>query len=210
MFSPRQAASAVGELFSPRKAKSKEARKKRGASKYAAKEPASSTPQSLMDDLRSGSEQERAAALTELANQMDYVHGNEAMELGQVARDSGGIVTIIELVSHPEPYLHQLALYVLGNLSSDAVDAQSWRTKLVVREVRGFERVLTHAWSDDIDTLYNALGAIQNLCTFPEYARQMEAPPSHRRRHRLPAPLHPHTRASPRARPAARGRAGRS
>ena len=76
MFSPRRKKDAapdaekhsssggvLGELFSPRKAKSTESRQKRGASQFAAKDVASATPQGPMDDLRSGPAQARPAAL---------------------------------------------------------------------------------------------------------------------------------------------------
>ena len=155
------------DMFSPRRAR-REAKKTK-------KSEAEELRDALFDDLLSGDAGLQAAALSRLADQLDVVHGDQAMELGQATRASGALREIVRLISHPAPSIHQTALYVLGNLASDAVDAESWRTKLIVKEEGGFVRVLEYVWSDEIDTLFNALGAVQNLCSYPEYVAMMEA-----------------------------------
>ena len=123
--------------------------------------------------LMSASTEVRHTSLSRLAEKLDEVEGEAAAAIGEQMRTSHALAVLLELVSEPEPATHQVALYVLGNLSSDVVDPASWKTKAAVRDLNGFERILPYAFSDDVETLFNALGAMQNLCSFPEYADLM-------------------------------------
>jgi len=121
-----------------------------------------------------GTAQDRAVPLSEIAAHLDTAEGASASAIGSLVRTSGALRIVLQLVSHPDRKIHCMALYVLGNLSSDAVYPQSWRTKASVKELKGFERVLPYVWCDNEDTLFNALGAMQNLCSFVEYTQLME------------------------------------
>ena len=123
--------------------------------------------ESLPDALSSDSPEE---ALESLAAVVDVAEGELATVLGEWARTSGALEAVLVLISHAESHVHVPAMRILGNLSSDAVDAYSRETKERVRQLDGFPRLLPHCLSEDRNTLMYALGAVQNLCTIDEYA----------------------------------------
>ena len=116
------------------------------------------------------------SALEELAELIDAAEGERASALGRHVRSAGIVADLVELVGHDDAEICALAIRVLGNLCSDAVDPQSSVTKEVVRKHNGFPRLLPHCYNEDLVALMYALGAIQNLCTSIEYA-QMVTPP---------------------------------
>ena len=116
------------------------------------------------------------SALEELAELIDAAEGEWASALGSFVRSAGIVADLVELVGHDDAEICALAIRVLGNLCSDAVDPQSSVTKEVVRKHNGFPRLLPHCYNEDLVALMYALGAIQNLCTSIEYA-QMVTPP---------------------------------
>ena len=59
----------------------------------------------------------------------------------------------MECISHPEPLLHQTALLLLGNLSTEAVDPQADRTKAALKEIDGFAKLIPHVFSDQALTV---------------------------------------------------------
>ena len=111
-------------------------------------------------------------AVHELANIIDRSEGNRAAAVGEAIRDFGAAEPLLDLLDRPDTL--QGALRVIGNLASDAVDAQAEETKHLLHELGGFRRVLPciHVTDDD-QTLIYALGAVQNMCTRCEYARHM-------------------------------------
>lgn len=124
--------------------------------------------------LNSDSTEEAQEALETLAEVVDLAEGEWATVLGEWARTTGALEAILELISQDAPHVHVPAMRILGNLSSDAVDARSRETKERVRELQGFPRLLPHCLSEDRNTLMYALGAVQNLCTIDEYAELIE------------------------------------
>ncbi len=116
------------------------------------------------------------SALEELAKLIDAAEGDWASALGRYARSAGIVADLVELVGHDDAEICAIALRVLGNLCSDAVDPQSGATKEVVREHNGFPRLLPHCYNEDLVALMYALGAIQNLCTSTEYTKMLTRP----------------------------------
>ena len=116
------------------------------------------------------------SALEELAELIDAAEGEWASALGSYVRSAGIIADLVDLIDHDDQQIYALAMRVLANLCSDAVDPQSSITKEVVREHNGFPRLLPHCYNEDLVALMYALGAIQNLCTSIEYAKMVTPP----------------------------------
>ena len=121
-----------------------------------------------------------SSALEELADLIDAAEGEWATALGSFVRSAGIVSDLVDLIDHDDAEIYALAMRVLGNLCSDAVDPHSSATKEVVRTYNGFSRLLPHCYNEDPVALMYTLGAIQNLCTNIEYA-QMVAPPLRKR-----------------------------
>ena len=115
-------------------------------------------------------------ALEELAELIDAAEGEWATALGSFVRSAGIVSDLVDLIDHDDAEIYALAMRVLGNLCSDAVDPQSSATKEVVRTYNGFSRLLPHCYNEDPVALMYTLGAIQNLCTNIEYAKMVTPP----------------------------------
>jgi len=111
-------------------------------------------------------------AVAQLAALVDEVEGASAVQLGRTIRDFGALPELLNMLQWP--LTRQPALRVIGNLASEAVDRNARLTKEMIYELKGFERILPLIWEDDELILVYALGAIQNLCTYPEYAQLMQ------------------------------------
>ena len=116
------------------------------------------------------------SALEELAELIDAAEGEWASALGSYVRSAGIIGDLVDLIDHDDAEICALAIRVLGNLCSDAVDPQSSITKEVVRKHNGFPRLLPHCYNEDLVALMYTLGAIQNLCTSIEYTKMVTPP----------------------------------
>ena len=116
------------------------------------------------------------SALEELAKLIDAAEGEWASALGSFVRSAGIVADLVDLIDHEDAEICALAIRVLGNLCSDAVDPQSSATKEVVRKHNGFARLLPHCYNEDLVALMYTLGAIQNLCTNIEYAKMVTPP----------------------------------
>ena len=129
----------------------------------------------LISAISSSDEQAQLDALGHLASLIDETEGALASALGEHLREGGAVRHVLRLLEHRNQNMHQLALLVLGNLSSDAVDEHSWKTKSLVKRYNGFDRVLPYIWHSDETALLYALGCVQNLCTDPDYVAVMRA-----------------------------------
>ena len=129
--------------------------------------------QGLTSSLRSA---DPTGALQQLAELIDAAEGEWASALGSYVRSAGIVADLVELVGHGDAKVCTRAIHVLGNLCSDAVDAQSGATKEVVRRHNGFPRLLPHCYNEDLVALTYALGAIQNLCTSTECTKMVTPP----------------------------------
>lgn len=68
------------------------------------------------------------------------------------------------LLADPSPEIQQMALMIIGNLSSDAIDYNSKTTKAALLKCGGARAVLGCILSDDEGIVLGACGALQNLC----------------------------------------------
>ena len=79
----------------------------------------------LISAISSSDEQAQLDALGHLASLIDETEGALASALGEHLREGGAVRHVLRLLEHRNQNMHQLALLVLGNLSSDAVDELS-------------------------------------------------------------------------------------
>ncbi|KAL1526364.1 hypothetical protein AB1Y20_015078 [Prymnesium parvum] len=128
----------------------------------------------LVAALRSANPQEQGSALTQLAQLVDISFGEEAERLCAQLRAHGAMEEIGRLLEAPEPYNHQMALLLVGNVASDAVDSQASLTRARLQRVDAFSKLLRYVFSSDWITLVYALGAVQNTCTELEYVEMMQ------------------------------------
>ena len=128
----------------------------------------------LVDALKNGGDDQKLDALGQLAQIMDTSYGEDAEALCEFLRVAGCVALIANLLAHPLPELHQTAMLLVGNIASEAVDANADKTKAVLKKHKAFEKMLHHLFSDDWMTLVYTLGAIQNTCTEIEYVEMMQ------------------------------------
>ena len=116
----------------------------------------------------------RAHGALDLARLVDATYDADAAMVAEYLRESGAVELIAELLSDPEPYVHQKILMIVCNLSSDAYDSRSHETKALLRENEVIARLRPHLLAppeDWVSQLY-AAAAMQNLCKDIELARE--------------------------------------
>ena len=116
----------------------------------------------------------RAHGALDLARLVDATYDADAAMVAEYLRESGAVELIAELLSDPEPYVHQKILMIVCNLSSDAYDSRSHDTKALLRENEVIARLRPHLLAppeDWVSQLY-AAAAMQNLCKDIELARE--------------------------------------
>jgi len=110
-----------------------------------------------------------------LATVLNEAYDAEAAALADYLRLCAVPERLVELLRSPTAALHQLALVLVGNLASEAVDPEAQYTKAILKRRGAFGAVLPHLFSDDWTTLLYALGATQNLCTETQYVEELTA-----------------------------------
>ena len=128
----------------------------------------------LIDTLKTGTDDAKDDALGQLAQIMDTSYGEDAEALCEYLRVSGGVGQICAQLRSSVPSIHQTAMLLIGNLASEAVDPQASATKAVIKRHKAFEHMLLHLFSSDWMTLVYTLGAVQNTCTEIEYVELMQ------------------------------------
>jgi len=111
--------------------------------------------------LKSVDEADREEAIAILSDMVDTAYGEDGARLGEAVREGGGVEVLARLLSDRDEVVQQAALGLIGNLCSDAVDANSVATK---RALLPYARsVLSCVYTSDVATLCLACGALQNL-----------------------------------------------
>lgn len=118
----------------------------------------------LLKAMHSPDASRRAHALDKLSEVIGAAYGEAGAEVGQAVRNGSGIALLARLLADPYPQVQQQALFVVGNLCSDSVDAGSDLTKMLLLQHGAGRSLIAHAFSDDRYTLTLACGALQNLC----------------------------------------------
>lgn len=123
---------------------------------------------------KSSSDEDQGDALRQLAQVVNDSYDSEAVALCEYLRAAGGVKLIVRLLSSPIPTVHQMAIMLVGNLASLAVDPHAPKSKDVLKAEGAFSLLLPHMFSEDEMTLAYTLGALQNVCTEIEYVEQLE------------------------------------
>lgn len=143
--------------------------------------PERPTAQSLVALLRSNDVTERDDALDGLAGLVDTAFGDDGTALGEEVRTCGGIPLLTWLLADACPEVVQTSLMILGNLSSDSVDANSTATKEVLLQCGGARAILSCVHTDDTGILLGACGCIMNLTYTREWSELAVEHGLHRR-----------------------------
>ena len=118
----------------------------------------------LLKAMHSPDASRRAHALDKLSEVIGAAYGEAGAEVGQAVRNGSGIALLARLLADPYPQVQQQAMFVVGNLCSDSVDAGSDVTKMLLLQNGAGRSLIAHAFSDDRYTLTLACGALQNMC----------------------------------------------
>ena len=130
---------------------------------------------SVMDGialLSSPTDEDRRNGLLLLLDSCESCYGDDGIALGEAMRTENGLglsLLCIALIDEDEE-MRQHALLVLGNLSSDAVDAQSVDTKQMLFLLGAQDGLLDCLGSSDRVTLRFACATLQNLCHEPAWS----------------------------------------
>lgn len=123
---------------------------------------------------KSSSDEDQGDALRQLAQVVNDSYDSEAVALCEYLRAAGGVKLIVRLLRSPIPTVHQMAIMLVGNLASLAVDPHATKSKDVLKAEGAFSLLLPYMFSEDDMTLAYTLGALQNVCTEIEYVEQLE------------------------------------
>ena len=118
----------------------------------------------IVSSLRSPSDELRDEGLTLLAEMVTVSYGEDGKALGRLMRESGVVVPLTQLLSDANPMLRKKALLVVGNLCSDAVDAESAQTKAALLQAGADRSLFTCLVSTDEEIVVLACAALQNVC----------------------------------------------
>jgi hypothetical protein len=100
---------------------------------------------------------------------LDGASEDTAVALCEELRASGAVAVISNLLTHESAKIYQLAIYLVGNLASEAFDPHASLSKRELKQAGAFELLLHHLFSTDDVTLLMTLCAIQNMCMEIEY-----------------------------------------
>ena len=123
---------------------------------------------------KSSSDEDQGDALRQLAQVVNDSYDSEAVALCEYLRAAGGVKLIVRLLGSPISTVHQMAIMLVGNLASSAVDPHATKSKDVLKAEGAFCLLLPYMFSEDDMTLAYTLGALQNVCTEIEYVEQLE------------------------------------
>uniref|UniRef100_A0A7S3B412 Armadillo repeat-containing protein 8 n=1 Tax=Haptolina ericina TaxID=156174 RepID=A0A7S3B412_9EUKA len=137
-------------------------------------QPSTASLPRLISNLVSLDDEEKSEAVIQLALLIDCSAQEEMEAIGERIRSLGGIERLVQLLEHPDASIHQSALLILGNLSTDTVDPDAEATKTLLKAHGGFAKLLPHLSSHNKLTVAYALGAVQNTCMDFEYVGVMQ------------------------------------
>ena len=113
---------------------------------------------------------ERAAAVEALSDVLAEAYGEDGLRYGRLVRQSGTIDDLRDLLLQRQS--RDSTLLALGNLASDAVDAESSATKAALLRCDGAAAALIACLDEaqDAESLSFAVACLQNLCHEREWS----------------------------------------
>lgn len=106
----------------------------------------------------------RDEALGMLADLVSASFGENGRLLGEAMRETGGLITLSWMLSDADLQRLQIALFLLANLASDAVDPDSEKTKNMLLQCGTEYRLIPCMNHEDIEVVTYTLAFVQNLC----------------------------------------------
>ena len=91
---------------------------------------------------------EKSHCLQQIAEIVDELEGEDAEQMCEQLCSSGAIARICDMLDHDEREIHLLAIALVGNMASTAVDTNAMRTKKsssIIKRSRSCSRTCTHA-----------------------------------------------------------------
>ena len=126
------------------------------------------TVESMLASL--GSDTERMQAATDLVSSVDAAFGPDASKIGEQVRTLSGLPKIVQALAVDDLEFQQMLLVVLGNLSSDAFDPKSSRTKVLLRDTDVVPALMPLLCSASEPLKLYAAACLQNMCHDRELA----------------------------------------
>ena len=111
-----------------------------------------------------------------LAEQLDNASGDTSDVLCEELRGFGAVAVISKLLTHEAKQIHQLAINIVGNLASTALDPQAGLSNGLLKQAGAFDHLLRHLLTtkDDTTLLFTVV-AIQNMCVEIECVDKLKA-----------------------------------
>jgi hypothetical protein len=130
----------------------------------------------LVDQLKSAEGEALQKLLYALAELLDKASDDTSDALCAELRGMGAVAVISKLLTHEAKQIHRLAISIIGNLASTALDPQAGLSNGLLKQAGAFDHLLRHLLTtkDDTTLLY-ALIAIQNMCVEIEYVNKLKA-----------------------------------
>lgn len=126
---------------------------------------------------RSPQAKDLTSILEALARLVSETEDHDLASVCKKFRRSGSVERLCRLMAmptHQTPRNHEMALILLGNMSSDLADPD-YETRQLIREIDGVKSVLQQLESGDPFVLLNACGAAMNLITTSEDAELLHS-----------------------------------
>ena len=130
---------------------------------------------SLVDQLKNDDDATLVKLLYSVAVQLDEASGESAISLCAELRASGAVAVISNLIAHGSSQIHRLAISIIGNLASTALDPQAGLSNGLLKQAGAFDHLLRHLFSTDQGIMLLTVVAIQNMCVEIEYVNKLKA-----------------------------------
>ena len=115
--------------------------------------------------------EQRDEMLGVLCDLVSSCYDEDGDAVGQIIRESGGLLTLSWLLAEPDANIVKQALFLIANLASDAVDPRAYLSKHLLRQCGCEYRLLPGLDSEDPEVVAYTCGALQNLCNDPEWSQ---------------------------------------
>ena len=130
---------------------------------------------SLVHQLKNDDDATLVKLLYSVAVQLDEASGESAISLCAELRASGAVAVISNLIAHGSSQIHRLAISIIGNLASTALDPQAGLSNGLLKQAGAFDHLLRHLFSTDQGIMLLTVVAIQNMCVEIEYVNKLKA-----------------------------------
>ena len=135
-----------------------------------------SSVSTLVDQIKAADGAALQTLLYELAVRLKNASGDTSDALRAELRGIGAVAVISNLIAHGSSQIHRLAISIIGNLASTALDPQAGLSSGLLKQAGAFDHLLRHLLTtkDDTTLLFTVV-AIQNMCVEIECVDKLKA-----------------------------------